>query len=92
MYLVTILSYLANTVLTNLTLRVRLVSTVTHNHKITVDSPEMMEILNKIHVVKMRTQVLELIISFMTPSALTQVSRLLNNTHFIVCRNKKKPH
>lgn len=52
----------------------------------------MMEILEKIHVVKMRTQVLEIIISFMIPYSLTHLSRLLDNTHFIVCRNKTKTH
>jgi len=52
----------------------------------------MMEILEKIHVVKIRTQVLEIIISFMIPYSLTHLSRMLNNTHFIVCRNKTKTH
>jgi hypothetical protein len=52
----------------------------------------MMEIHGKIHVVKMRTQVLEIIISFMIPYSLTHLSRLLDNTHFIVCRNKTKTH
>jgi len=52
----------------------------------------MMEILEKIHVVKIRTQVLEIIISFMIPYSLTHLSRMMDNTHFIVCRNKTKTH
>jgi hypothetical protein len=50
----------------------------------------MMEILEKIHVVKMRTQVLEIIISFMIPYSLTHLSRLLDKMHFIVVGIKQK--